>query len=347
VSYLWTTLGWIWSKRKFLLVSLISALFFFAWFFPFSDLSDVVTTAVARSTNGQIYLQFETMNLNLLPTPAISATHVSVDTPMLPALQAKWMKFSPSWTSLIWNIWTIKKAGNGDAEAAAKLPTRIGASISAEGLLGADIDVKIRPGSTGDQGVERSKVSLFVEKLNLNDVQKWYDLPVKMQGTASLDTTIQFNPAFLDQPEGDIDLRIKKFNLPASTIMVPMNGAALPINLPTLTLENVILRGRLSGGKLIIEEGSFGQSKDPISGRIKGEIGMRLQNLGQQVIPQFGAYNLKVELNTSRMVDKEISFAFFMFDNAKTPTATGSHYLFTASGNSFGPPPQITRIGSF
>ncbi|MGZ3798438.1 MAG: hypothetical protein ACXVB1_18865, partial [Pseudobdellovibrionaceae bacterium] len=347
VIYLWGTLGWLWSKRKFFLVSLISAVFFFAWFFPFSDLSDVVTSTVARATNSQIYVQFETLDLNLLPTPAVSAKNVSVDTPALPELHAKWMKLSPSWTSIIWNIWTIKKAGSGDAEAAAKLGTRIGANVSAEGLLGADVDLKIRPGSAGEQGAERSKVSLFVEKLNLSEFQKWSDLPVKIQGQASIDTTIQFAPGFTEQPEGEVDIRVKKFNLPASTIMVPSDGAVFPINVPTLTLENVVLRGRLSGGKFIIEEGTFGQSKDPISGRIKGNIAVRLQAMGPQVVPQFGAYNLNVELNTSKMVDKEISFAFFIFDNAKTPTATGSHYLFTASGQGFGPPPTITRIGSF
>jgi hypothetical protein len=347
VSYLWSTLGWIWGKRKFIAVSLIAAVFFFAWTFPFSDLSDVVTSTVARGTNGQIYLQFETLDLSPLPTPSVSAKNVSVDTPTFPTLQAKWVKFAPSWMSIVWNIWTIKKASGGDPEATAKLSTRIGASISAEGLLGGDVDIKIRPGTANDQGADRSKVSLFVEKLNLAEFQKWSDLPVKMSGQASLDTTIQFTPSFTDQPEGDIDLRVNKFNMPAGTFMLNADGNPFPINFPTITLENVVLKGRLVGGKFIIEEGTFGKSKDPLSGRIKGNIVLRLIPTGSQVSPQFGAYNFTVELNTSALVDKEAGFAFFIFDNAKTKTATGSHYLFTASGAGLGPPPQVQKIGSF
>lgn len=347
MRYLWGSFGWLWSKKKFFAVTFVSAALFFAWFFPFSDLSDVVTTMVARGTGNQIYLTFETLDLNLLPTPAISAKNVSMDMPAVPALQAKWMKISPSWTSILFNIWTLKKAGSGDAEAAAKLGTRIGATVSAEGLLGGDVDVKVRPGSASDQGAERSKVSLFVEKMNLNEVQKWSDLPIKIAGSASLNATVQYTPGFTEQPEGDVDLRISKFNMPAGTFMFSADGAVMPINFPTLTLENVVLKGRLSGGKFIIEEGTFGTSKDPLNGRIKGNMVLRLMQMGPNIAPQFGAYLLTVDLNTSKLVDKEAGFAFFIFDNAKIPTPTGSHYLFTASGPGFGPPPQITKIGSF
>lgn len=347
MKYFWGLLGWIWSKRAFILVSSISALFFFTWFFPFSDLSDLVTSAVAKGTGNQIYLQFESIDLSLLPAPAVSAKNISVETPALPPLAAKWMKFSPSWISILMNVWTLKKAGGGDAEAAAKLTTRLGANISAEGLLGADAELKLRPGSTSEQGSERSKVSLFVEKLNLSEFQKWSDLSMKMQGQASLDTTVQFTPGFVEQPEGEVDLRVSKFYLPASTLMVPYEGAVMPVNLPTLTLANVVLRGRLVGGKFTIEEGQFGQAKDSIYGRIKGNIALRIQANGPQIQPQFGAYNFTVDLNTTKAVEKEIGFAFLLFDSAKTPTPSGSHYLFNASGQGFGPPPSIARVNSF
>ena len=346
MNYFWGFLGWLWSKRKFFAITLASAVFFFIWSFPFGDLSDVVTSTISRATGGQVYLQFESMDLNLLPTPAVSATNINVNTAALPDLQAKWMKLSPSWMSLIFNVWSLKKAAGGDAEAAAKLQTRLGANIAAEGLLGADVELKIRPGSTSDQGADRSKVSLAVEKLNLAEFQKWSDLPVKMSGQANLDTSLQFTPGFSEQPEGDYDLRIQKFNMPAGTVMVPAEGAVFPINLPTLTLQNVVLRGRLVGGKFIIEEGTFGNSKDLINGRIKGQIGLRLQPMGAQVVPQLGQYNLTVDLNVANAVGKDLAVAFIIFDNAKTPTATGNHYLFSATGI-FGGAPMISRIGAY
>jgi type II secretion system protein N len=347
VSYFWGALGWIWSQRKFIAIALISALFFFALFFPFDDLSDLITSTIARSTGNQVYLQAETMDLNLIPSPGISAKNVSVETPALPPLEAKYLKISPSLWSLIANLWTIKKAASGDVEASNKLGARLGVSVSLESVLGGDVDLRIRPGSAGEQGGERSKVSLAVDKLNLGEFQKWYDLTVKMQGQASLDTTFQFTPGFAEQPEGEIDLRVTKFNMPASTLMLPYEGAVLPVNLPTLTLANVVLRGRLVGGQMIIEEGKFGQNKDPIYGRIKGKMGLRLQQLGSQVQPIFGAYDLTVEMTTTKAVEKDIGFAFLLFDKAKTPTPEGSKYLFSASGNGFGPPPNINRLNSF
>jgi type II secretion system protein N len=347
VSYFWGLFSWIWSKRKFLLITLLSAIFFFAWFFPFSDLSDFVTSNIALATRNQVYLQFENLKVSLLPSPNISAANVSVETPVLPALEASNMELAPSWTSLIFNLWTIKKAAGGDQEAAAKLGTRLGATISAEGLMGADVELKLRPGSTTEQGNERSKISLSIEKLSLADFQKWSDLPVKMQGTASLDSTVQMTPGMTEQPEGEIDLRISKFNMPASTVMVPLGEAIMPVSLPNLTLANVLLRGRISNGKVTIEEGTFGQSKDPLNGRIKGNLFVKFQTLGAQVVPLWGAYTLTVDLNVTRAIEKEIGFAFLIFDSAKTPTGSGSRYLFQASGNGFGPPPSIARINSF
>ncbi len=350
MKYFWDLMGWIWSKKTFFFVTLVSALLFFVWFFPFGDLSDLVTSTVARSTNNKIYLQFETLDLNLLPTPAISGHGISLETPAFPPVEAKWMKLSPSWLSIVMNLWTIKKASSGDPEASAKMMSRLGITVFAQGLLGAEVEAKIRPGSGGDQGSERSKVSLFVEHLNLSEFQKWSDLPLKMQGQATLDTNVQFTPSLTEQPEqpeGEIDLRFSKFSMNAGTVMVPFEGASMPISLPSLTLANVVLRGKLAGGKFSIDEGTFGQSKDPINGRIKGQIALKFVNDGMQVQPQFGPYNLNVDLHTSKTVDKEIGFAFLLFDSAKSSTPTGSHYLFSASGQGFGPPPSIVRLNSF
>lgn len=350
MTYFWETLSWIWSKRKFILIVFSSAVFFFVWFFPFGDLSDLVTSTVARATNSQVYLQFETMDVHLLPTPAVSARKVSVETPALPPLEAAWMKISPSWFSILFNIWTIKKAASGDPEASAKLATRVGGGISAEGLLGGNVYVSIGAGNKSEQGNERSKVSLAIEKMSLAEVQKWTDLSVNMQGQASLDTSIQFTPGFSEQPDGEIEMHINKFNLPASTLMIPFEGAMMPVNVPHLTLANVVLRGRLVGGNLIIEEGTFGKSSDPLNGRIKGQLGLKLTQGGNGVQPTFGTYNLTVELNTNKQIDKEMGFAFLLFDQAKNPTANGSHYLFKAQGQGIGPmfpAPAITRIGAF
>jgi hypothetical protein len=130
--------------------------------------------------------------------------------------------------------------------------------------------------------------------------------------------------------------------------MIPVDETtSMPVNLPTLTLANVDLKGRLSGGTFIIEDGRFGQGQDPLYGRIKGQIGLQISKVGPRMVPMLGSYNLTVDMNISRKIEKEVGFAFLLFDSAKTPTATGSHYLFRALGQNFAAPPSITRLSSF
>ncbi len=347
MKYFWAFLGSIWSNWKIIGVTLCAAVLFFVSMFPFTDLSDMVTSIVARSTNNQIYLQFESIDLHLLPVPAVSAQKVSIETPAMEPVQAAWLKVAPNLLDVLFNIFTLKRALAGDPEAAALAQSRLGASIDAEGVFGADVDLQLGQGSKGEGGSPRSKVSLEIDQLSLGEVGKWASLPMSVQGQADLVTVMQFTPGFAEQPEGEFELRVSKFNMPASTVMVPMNGARMPLNLPTLTLANVTFKGRLVGGSLVLEEGSFGKSQDPIFGRIKGQMALRLQPVGNQIQPILGQYNLTVDLNTSKQIEKDIGIAFILFESAKTPTPTGSRYLFRAQGQGVGTLATISRINSF
>ncbi|MBX3022402.1 MAG: hypothetical protein KF799_12080 [Bdellovibrionales bacterium] len=346
MKYFWAFFGWVWKRKVFFAVMLSSAVFFFAILFPFSDLSDVVTTTVARATGNQVYVQFDELNLHIVPQPAISATKLSVET-ALPPLEAQWAKITPSLFSALMSLPTMISAAGGNAEAAASLGSKLGATIDAEGILGGDIELRLRSGSKTEGGRDRSRISLAVDKVNLGDVQKWSDLPVEMSGIASLTTDVQMTTDLAEQPDGDYNIQISKFALPASTVPTPMG----PLNVPTITLANVVLKGKLSNGTLMIDEGSFGQAKDPIFGRIKGSIGMRLQQQGPSVFPMFGSYNLTVDLNTTQMIEKDLGIAFILLGPAKTPApGGGARYLFRASGQGLGmnaAPPSITRLSAF
>ena len=349
MRYFWASLGFLWGKKLFFALTLASAALFLVLLFPFSDLSDVVTGTVARATRGAVYVQFDTLDLSLVPQPAISATQLSVET-TLPALKAKWAKVTPSLFSVLFSLPTLIKAAGGDQEAAASLTTKLGVSIAAEDVLGGDIRFSLSPGSRSEQGGARSRVAVGIDHLNLNDVQKWVDLPVVLQGRAALNSDLQFTPDFKEQPDGEYLVRIEKFVLPASVIQVDMNGTPLPVNLPELTLANVKLKGKLSRGNLTIDEGLFGAKGDAIAGRIKGSLGLALMTVGPSVAPVFGSYNLTVEMNTSQMIEKELSFAFIMLGPGKTPLpGGGAHYLFRAMGQGIGVEfvPNITRVPTF
>ncbi len=343
-------IGWLAANWKFFLIMVVSAALFLALLFPFSDLSDVVTSAIGQASGNQVYAQAERLDLHLLPQPAVSATNLSLETMAFPPIEAAWAKVTPGLFSLLFNIGTLQRALSGDPEAGRSLSNKVSISVSAEGVMGADVDLSLSPGKKSEKGSERSRINLEIEKLDLAKASDWASLPMRIQGHANIDTDMLLTSDFSEQPEGDFELKISKFSLPSGTISVPMGEASFPINIPSLTMDNVIFRGRMVGGSLVIEEGLFGKGSDPLSGRMKGQMALRLLPTGQTVTPSFGAYNLTVELNTNAMIQKELGFAFLPLDNAKASTSGGgARYLFRATGQGIGMAyvPQITRITSF
>ena len=341
-------LALIWDNKLFVALTIGFTLLFTVWLFPFNDLSDAVTSAVAKGTNNQIYIQAGQLNIHLLPKPAISANDLKLET-ALPPIEAKWAKVTPGLFSILFSLPTVIKAANGNPEAGRELSSKISLSINAEGIFGGEASLDVGSGKKGESGVARSRVSMALDEINLKDVQRWADLSVNLQGRANFATDMQFSPDFQEQPEGDYELRVAKFVMPAGTVQVPMQGAVFPVNLPTLTLANVTLKGRMAPGKFIIEEGMFGQSQDPIYGRIKGQFDVRIQQQMGSIQPSFGEYSLTVDLATSAEIqrDKTLAIAFAPIEGAKTATSGGgAKYTFKASGL-LGAYPNITRIDSF
>lgn len=344
MKYVNAVFGWLWRRKLFFLVTLASALFFFAWLFPFGDLSQVVTTKISEASGRQVYMQFESLDLHLVPTPSISGTGVSIET-ALPPLQASWVKITPSLLSMLFSLPTFIKANGGDPEAQKAAAAKLGVSLAAEGLLGADVDLSIRPGKKSERGAERSRVSLMVENLDLKEVQDWSDLPIKMQGRAHLSTDMQIAPDFQDQPEGEYTIRADKFVMPANTLLIPFEGASMPVNLPGLSLANLTLKGRMVNGSLFIEDGKFGDSRDPLSGRIKGKVDVKFISSRGSIQPVPGQYALTVDLSASKAFEKEFSYLGMLLGNVKTATPTGSRYLFQIKGmvgGAFNISPQST-----
>lgn len=348
MGYINAFFGWMWRRRSFFLTTIVAALFFFAWLFPFSDLSDAVTTAIARGTGNQVYVQFNSLDIEILPIVAASASGVAADLATLPTLAVEYLKIRPAWFSMLFSPIKLFKAARGDMEAQTYAAVLALSHVRADGILGGDVSVDLSPASVTNGSVSLN-TDLEIEELDLNQLQDWAELPVKLKGKASADISMKINPSMSEQPEGEFSLKVSKFSLPASTVMIPMGeGASMPMNLPTLTLANVVFRGRLVAGNLVLEEGTFGQASDPVHGRIKGQMDIRIQPVGPgQFVPILGNYNLTVDLSATKAIEKEIGIAFLLFESAKTPTSSGSRYIFRAQGQGMGGVPSITKLGSF
>ena len=199
-------LGALAAHWRFVGLTLSSSILFLVWLFPFSDLSDLVTTVVARATGNQIFVQTEKLDLHFVPQPAISASQISIETSM-PLLEAKWVKVTPGIFTTLLNLGTFMKASSGDPEASRQAMSKVSLSIDAEGVLGADVDMAIAPGKKSEQGHERSRLTLEVENLDLAKAQSWAELSLKMKGEAEFSTDMLLNFDFSDQPEGDFNLK--------------------------------------------------------------------------------------------------------------------------------------------
>lgn len=333
--------GWLWRKKAFFALVSASALLFFIFVFPFGDLSDAVTSQIARNTNNQIYLQFEDLELSVIPAPAVAATGVSADLLTLPTLNVQFLKLRPAYLSLLFSPLKLIKAVRGDLESAMYTAVLALAHVRADGILGGDIDLDLSP-EKAEQGAITTRADIEIDELDLNRLQEWSALPVKLQGKLSADLELRVNTSMQEQPEGEFSVKVSKFTLPAGPVMTAMG----PINLPTISMNNVLFRGRLVNGNLMLEEGTFGQAGEPAHGRVKGQLAMRIQNMGGQMVPQMGQYNLTVDLNLTSNFEKELGFAFLL-DSYKTPVQGGNRYLMRIQGTDFMNPPLITRVSSF
>src|SRR4051812_35387749 len=82
-------------KKK---VGLFVVLFlvFLYFIFPFNDLGDFVAQKVSEATSGQVFVGFDTLDINLLPEPGIAMSNVQVETPFTPKLTAKNLSLAPN-----------------------------------------------------------------------------------------------------------------------------------------------------------------------------------------------------------------------------------------------------------
>jgi type II secretion system protein N len=305
-----------------ILVVLLSTLMFAFLRFPIDDLGDVVSAKISDATQGQIFCQFDSMGLQLVPQPSLSLEHVDLETPFVSHLKTDELKLSVS--------------------IAALLAFKIGFVVDAYGLFRGQAFASFREGEKSKDGGRKYVIRLGADKLDLADIKKAADLPFNLRGAlnAKIDSTI--DPTFADQPESEVQVNVGSLEMPASTVATPFG----PMNLPTVKWSNVNLKGRLVGGKFIVEEGKIGSGQDLLNGQLKGTMDVRISKAGNQTFPEFGAYDFKVELNVNKTVEKDFGLFLSFLDTYKSPTLSGSKYLFRASGIQMGVPPRFASISS-
>jgi len=306
-------------KWKFVLMMASTVVFLFL-LFPLGDLSDLITAQVAKLTNNAIYLQFDNMRLSLFPDAGIALDEVHVEGQGFPPLKSQELVLTPSLMSLL----TQKPAG----------------TISARGFMKGQIEVSMKPGTKSDNGVERQKITLSAQKLSLAEIRNLAQLPIQLKGNLDVESQALADLSFQEQPDMDVTLKIDRFEIPSSNLQTIMG----PMTLPELKLSSVELKGRLSAGKFLIENGRIGKETDEVRGTIKGNIGMMIQNRNGQLAPQIGAYSFDIDLQMRKTFQDRANLFLTFIDNFKTPLADGAQYKFKVASPDPQMPPNISAL---
>jgi type II secretion system protein N len=309
---------WIQFKklRLGLLVFILSTLVFFVMLFPLNDLGDLISAQVSKATQGKVYFQFDGLNLSAWPL-GLQMSNVFVEAGQMSALKAKDVTVLPSVSGMLKG----KPYGH----------------INASGFLKGDVSLSLSSAPAGEKSPDRSTIDLSAKKISLKELRSLAGLPFFMQGDLNLDMKTIADFTFQDQPEADVVLTVTKFELPPTNVDTSFG----PLTMPEVKLKQVDLKGKLSGGTFVIEKGDVGQAGDELQANIKGQIKVTLMNMGGQIVPQLGSYNLDIELKTQKSFQEKAGlFLSFLQAHQTSP----GQYKFKVASPQWGVPPQITTL---
>lgn len=291
-----------------------ASLVFAVVIFPYDDLSDYVTTQISAATAQQVYVRFDSMDLDVLPAPGVHMEKVSVETPSFPRLEMAELTLAPSIRSL--------------------LSFRPGVAATARDFFGGDVFLRTKTGKVDGQ----QNVFLESQELSLQKLSKFLKTPVPLKGRLRLNTQMDLDLTMASQPEGDIQLGLDEFQVVSANVPTQLG----PINIPDVRISTVSVAGRLSDGRLIIEEAQLGKAGDDISGKVKGEVALRLESAGGTVRALPGAYNLDLDLVVSKGLSEKAGLLLLLLDSYKRADPAGHRYAVRLQGTNFASPPKVS-----
>lgn len=312
---------------KFVLGFFLVVVFLYA-LFPFSDLNDLVSAQVSKLTHSRVFLQFDGLHFNPL-TASVSMDKVYVETAQISNISINELSATPSIAALI--------------------KGKPGGHLSAQGFMKGDVKISIAPGGASGsktEGTEGSKgekytLDISAQNLSLKEIRDAAGLSLPLKGQLNLSTQAVADISFADQPEGEISLTINKFELPPSSVSLGEMGR---VNLPEIKLAQIELKGKLANGKFVIESGKIGTPKDEFYGDVKGDMNVTLQNMGGQIVPMIGAYNISLDLKANSNFKERAKFFLSFLDGYKRDLPDGAQYKFRIQAQAMGMPPQFQQL---
>ncbi len=311
-------------KKKILMFPVFFLVFFYL-LFPFNDLGDLVASKVSELTGNQVFVNFDSLGLGLVPQPHVNMENVVVESPYFPKLTVGELSLAPNLAGL--------------------LSFKPGVNVSASGLFGGEVDLYTRGGdkvANDKDGHYKQKIGLDLSNINLGDVSKSMAWPVTLQGKISGEVSSQVDPMFTEQPSGTVDMKIEKANLQPGNVPTPFG----PLALPGIELGTVVLQAKKDlkserPDSLEVSQLTVGKQGAEFYANLTGKMDIKFQKMGTSVMPQFGLYDFSVRLQLGETIRSKLGlFLNFISAHQKSPGV----YAFRLSGSNFYAPPQISAL---
>lgn len=276
--------------------------------FPYNDLGNLLTTKVYEGSGQSIYLAADNLDLSLFPFPGVQAEGVSVEAgvrgPQFAPLKLTQLKIRPLLSAI--------------------LAFHFGLAFSGEGLFGGNVSLAAATANSvfsGNPGAIELK-SLELEDIALAAILDYFakmsaaPLELKIAGKLSAESPgMTFDPTAKEPIKGKLDVSVDGLTLPTQ---IPLQGFG-SLEIPQIKMQKAEFQTDWSGGKMKIVKGTFGNDKDPLSGRLLGEIEMRAMPNGG-ISP--GSYNICLELNFTQNFYNDLNKKIPVLEGFKPVTET-------------------------
>lgn len=314
------TFRFVWAQKFKILFTVVFTFVFLFLLFPFKDLNDFVSGQVSALTQNNVYLQFEDMHLNPA-TASISLDGVLIETSTIEGLNVNSISASPSLAAL------FKRQPGG--------------KLVADGLFGGHLEVKLTPLETLESGALKANLEVTSNSISLQNFRDTMKISIPLSGSANITANITADMSFKEQPDGEVAIVIDNFEMPGTSINSPNFGS---IALPEIKFKQVDVKGKIDGGKLVIENAKLGNPSDDLSGTLKGDIAIRIDNVGGQARPMLGGYNFNIDLVAKPAFVQRASFFLSFIDQFKTEETGLSRYRLKLQAASTDLPPSMLPL---
>ncbi|MDX9730823.1 MAG: type II secretion system protein GspN [Bdellovibrionales bacterium] len=318
-------------KWKLLVIPLI-ALIWVPILFPYSDLRSVVATTLSRTIGGGTAIDFERISLTWGFPIALELEGFEFETQGVPPISADRLIAKPSLKSI------VTQSPSGSIEIDGLFHSQLHASVSGGAKL---------PGGGTKQDIQAQISGLQLTALT-EALRRTGKMGFNIQGVLDTNATASIDPTFSDQPTADVHIQGKTIAIPSIAIPIPGMG---PVQTPSLQMAKLEFKGVLNEGKLQIEDFTFGQSTDTLSGRVRGDFGLTVRRDARGVSAVPTSYDLRVEINVAKplmdaMVKSGAALAFMLIDNDRFKRTVGEtiRFSFRAQGQNMFSPPQLTPL---